>query len=236
MSDEELVAFMRATMVDGREPAPSIETPLHSMLPFRFVVHTHDFATQALTDTTHPEALVREALGAEVAYVDYFRPGFPLARAVMDLGSLDPGTRGLVLGRHGLVAWGETAKDCYDNLHRLIGLAEGFVAKGRGTHAVAPFGETKVAAAEPARRRQRAVELLPEAAGAALARKAGDPALRRLAGGASPSRGRRTRRPSSAAACRRPSTSCAAAAFPFTSTPTSGPSRRPMPSAPSRRP
>src|SRR4029453_3008804 len=94
LSDEELVAFMRATMVDGREPAPSIETPLHSMLPFRFIVHTHDFATQALTDTQRPEALVREALGAEVTYVDYFRPGFPLAQAVMDLGPIDPNTRG----------------------------------------------------------------------------------------------------------------------------------------------
>ncbi|HVQ27982.1 MAG TPA: bifunctional rhamnulose-1-phosphate aldolase/short-chain dehydrogenase, partial [Vicinamibacteria bacterium] len=63
LSDEELVAFLRATMLDGSEPAPSIETPLHAMLPFRFIVHTHDFASQALTDTKNPEALVREAFG-----------------------------------------------------------------------------------------------------------------------------------------------------------------------------
>jgi rhamnulose-1-phosphate aldolase/alcohol dehydrogenase len=160
LSDEDLVAFMRATMIDGREPAPSIETPLHSMLPFRFIVHTHDFATQALTDTKHPEALVREALGAEVAYIDYFRPGFPLARAVMDLGPIDASARGLVLSRHGLVAWGETAKDCYDNLHRLIGLSESFVAH-RGAKD-RPFGETIVAAAEPTERRSKAVALLPK--------------------------------------------------------------------------
>jgi rhamnulose-1-phosphate aldolase/alcohol dehydrogenase len=163
MSDEELVAFMRATMVDGREPAPSIETPLHSMIPFRFIVHTHDFATQALTDTPHPEARVREALGAEVAYIDYFRPGFPLAQAVMDLGPLDAGARGLVLGRHGLVAWGQTAKSCYDNLHRLIELSERRVAQDRGAKAITrPFGEMKVAATEPMERRQKAVELLPK--------------------------------------------------------------------------
>jgi rhamnulose-1-phosphate aldolase/alcohol dehydrogenase len=163
LSDEELVAFMRATMVDGREPAPSIETPLHSMLPFRFIVHTHDFATQALTDTQRPEALVREALGAEVTYVDYFRPGFPLAQAVMDLGPIDPNTRGLVLARHGLVAWGETAKSCYDNLHRLVGLSEKFVAKPPDTKALTrPFGEMKLAAVEPAKRRQQAAVLLPK--------------------------------------------------------------------------
>lgn len=163
LSDEELVAFLRATMVDGREPAPSIETPLHSMLPFRFIVHTHDFATQALTDTPRPQEWVREALGAEVAYIDYFRPGFPLAQAVMELGPLDAGARGLVLGRHGLVAWGETAKGCYDNLHRLVGLAERFVAGKRAPNAFArTFGATKVAGAEPGARRGRAVALLPK--------------------------------------------------------------------------
>ena len=163
MSDEELVAFMRATMVDGREPAPSIETPLHSMLPFRFVVHTHDFATQALTDTRRPEALVREALGDEVAFIDYFRPGFPLARAVMDVGPIAPNARGLVLARHGLVAWGETAKGCYDNLHRLIGLAQAHVAKGRKAAAgAAPIGATHDVAAEAGERRRRALALLPK--------------------------------------------------------------------------
>src|SRR5882757_2870329 len=82
MSDEEMMAFMRACMLDGREPAPSVETPLHALLPHRCIVHTHDFATQALTDTQRPEALVREVFGGDVAYVDYVRPGFPLARAL----------------------------------------------------------------------------------------------------------------------------------------------------------
>jgi len=80
LSDEELVAFLRATMVDGSEPAPSIETPLHSMLPFRFIVHTHDFATQALTDTKRPEALVREALGTRSPTSTTSAPASPWRR------------------------------------------------------------------------------------------------------------------------------------------------------------
>jgi rhamnose utilization protein RhaD (predicted bifunctional aldolase and dehydrogenase) len=90
MTDEEMMAFMRASMLDAREPAPSVETPLHSVLPYRFIVHTHDFATQALTDTPRPRQLVAEALGDEVAYIDYVRPGFPLARAVVELGPPPP--------------------------------------------------------------------------------------------------------------------------------------------------
>jgi rhamnulose-1-phosphate aldolase/alcohol dehydrogenase len=158
MSDEAMMDFMRATMLDAREPTPSVETPLHSVLPYRFIVHTHDFATQALTDTARPEAFVKEALGGEAAYIDYVRPGFPLAKAVIQLGRLAREARGLVLGRHGLVAWGDSAKACYDNLHRLIARAEDFLANRRGTK---PFGEIKVPAVPPEERRRAALSLLP---------------------------------------------------------------------------
>jgi rhamnulose-1-phosphate aldolase/alcohol dehydrogenase len=151
MSDEEMMGFLRAGMLDGREPAPSVETPLHSVLPHRYVVHTHDFATQALTDTTRPEAHVAEALADEVVYVDYVRPGFPLAQAVLRIGRLPDGARGLVLGRHGLIAFGDTARDCYDNLHRLINRAEAYVADR------APGGRAfSSATSEPTAERRRA--------------------------------------------------------------------------------
>jgi rhamnulose-1-phosphate aldolase/alcohol dehydrogenase len=157
MSDEDMMAFMRASMVDAREPAPSVETPLHSVLPYRFVVHTHDFATQALTDTPRPAALVADALEDEAAYIEYVRPGFPLARAVMQLGPLPPVARGLVLGRHGLIAWGNSARGCYENLHHLIQRAEKFVVERRRTK---PFVEVRPPPA-PAARRERARLLLP---------------------------------------------------------------------------
>jgi rhamnulose-1-phosphate aldolase/alcohol dehydrogenase len=158
MSDEEMMAFMRACMLDGREPAPSVETPLHALLPHRFIVHTHDFATQALTDTTRPAEVCRAALGDDVAYVDYVRPGFPLAHAVARF-AIAPGARGLVLSRHGLVAWGETARACYDNLHRLIERAEAYLARGGArTHS---FGALTVPPASGERRRAAARALLP---------------------------------------------------------------------------
>jgi rhamnulose-1-phosphate aldolase/alcohol dehydrogenase len=140
MSDEDMMALMRASMLDPREPAPSVETPLHAVLPYRFIVHTHDFATQALTDTERPDHWVREALGEDVVYVDYARPGFPLAKSVIDQGQLRDGARGLVLGRHGLIAWGDSARSCYDNLRALINRAEAFLssaaAKRTGTSRV----------------------------------------------------------------------------------------------------
>lgn len=157
MSDEEMMLFLRAGMLDGREAAPSVETPLHSVLPYRFIVHTHDFATQALTDTRRPRDLVEEALGGEAAYIDYVRPGFPLARAVIRHGALPDHARGLVLGRHGLIAWGDSARDCYQNLVALINRAEAFVGDRRGR----PFASTRTVTVTPEQRRATARAVLP---------------------------------------------------------------------------
>jgi rhamnulose-1-phosphate aldolase/alcohol dehydrogenase len=162
MTDEEMMAFMQACMLDGREPAPSVETPLHALLPHRCIVHTHDFATQALTDTAEPAARCREALGSEVAYVDYVRPGFPLADKVARLGALDAGTRGLVLARHGLVAWGDTPRACYENLRLLIDRAEDYlhrISKPSGFGAAVSSADGGAQA--HARRRAAARALLP---------------------------------------------------------------------------
>src|SRR5438132_7899975 len=81
LSDEEMMALMRACMLfPDRDPVPSVETPLHALLPARFVAHTHDVATLSLTDTPHAEENVRRVFGQEVAFLEYVRPGFPLAK------------------------------------------------------------------------------------------------------------------------------------------------------------
>jgi rhamnose utilization protein RhaD (predicted bifunctional aldolase and dehydrogenase) len=44
MSDAEMMRFMASCMV-AEGPAPSVETPLHCLLPHRVIAHTHDVAT-----------------------------------------------------------------------------------------------------------------------------------------------------------------------------------------------
>src|SRR5437667_507747 len=82
LSDEEMMALMRASMLfpDG-DPVASVETPLHALLPARFVSHTHDVATLSLTDTPHAEENMRRVFGHDVACVEYVRPGVPLANS-----------------------------------------------------------------------------------------------------------------------------------------------------------
>ncbi len=43
IEDGDMMELMRAAMLfPSRDPVPSVETPLHSLLPYRFISHTHD--------------------------------------------------------------------------------------------------------------------------------------------------------------------------------------------------
>jgi rhamnose utilization protein RhaD (predicted bifunctional aldolase and dehydrogenase)/NAD(P)-dependent dehydrogenase (short-subunit alcohol dehydrogenase family) len=162
MSDEDMMAAMRACMLfPDRDPMPSVETPLHAMLPARFVAHTHDVATLSLTDTPHADENVRRVFGNEVAFLEYARPGFPLAKRLAERfpGGPPEGATALVMEKHGLAVWGETARECYQNLHSVIEKAQAFaVGQAKGKRA---FGAPAAPALEAAARREIATALLP---------------------------------------------------------------------------
>jgi len=159
MSDEEMMTVMRACMLfPDRDPVPSVETPLHSIIPHRFVAHTHDVATLSLSDTPSAREHVERVYGADVAFLEYLRPGFPLAKGMAEryAGGLPKGATGLVMEKHGLTAWGDTAKECYANLLSIISRAEEYLAG----HDKRSFGGAAPARDE-AGRREAAAKLAP---------------------------------------------------------------------------
>jgi rhamnose utilization protein RhaD (predicted bifunctional aldolase and dehydrogenase) len=101
MTDEAMTAILARCLVEPASRRPSIETLLHAFLPARYVDHVHADAICALTKAPDPRAAVHEALGPDVTYVEWVRPGFALARTVAELGS----SEAVVLGHHGLVTW-----------------------------------------------------------------------------------------------------------------------------------
>ncbi len=163
MSDEEMVTLMRACMLcPDRDPVPSVETPLHSLLPHRFIAHTHDVATLSLTDTPSAREHVERVYSDTVAFLEYVRPGFPLAQRVAEMlrgGKLRSGAIGLVMEKHGLTVWGEAAKECYANLFTVISKAEEYVAEHAAGKQV--FGPAVVQPADITTRRRLAAQFLP---------------------------------------------------------------------------
>jgi rhamnulose-1-phosphate aldolase/alcohol dehydrogenase len=128
MTDHEMVDYLARCLVDPSSRRPSIETLLHAFLPARAVLHTHADAILALTNTRGRESTVRDCFGDSVITVPYLRPGFRLSRDVAGAFASKPDAEGLVLMNHGLITWGETAREAYDKHLALVTKAEEWLA------------------------------------------------------------------------------------------------------------
>jgi rhamnose utilization protein RhaD (predicted bifunctional aldolase and dehydrogenase)/NAD(P)-dependent dehydrogenase (short-subunit alcohol dehydrogenase family) len=94
--------------------SPSIETLLHAFLPHRFIFHTHSTALLTLSNQPNGEELCHEMLGDVFGLVPYIKPGLGLALSAAEAYEANPGYRGLVLQKHGLVTFGNSAPEAYD--------------------------------------------------------------------------------------------------------------------------
>ncbi|MEQ1631296.1 MAG: bifunctional aldolase/short-chain dehydrogenase [Planctomycetota bacterium] len=159
MTDEVMVNELRRRLLDVEAPNPSVEALLHAFLPHRFVDHTHADAILLLTNQPDGERLVREALGAKIAFLPYIMPGFPLAKAVADVFDRQPDCIGIVLQHHGIFTFGDTAKASYERMIALVDAAERFARARIG--AVAPMLQGNPAPLLEAERRAAWRLLLP---------------------------------------------------------------------------
>ena len=127
MSDEDMVAHLARCQVDPAAPRSSIETLLHAFVPAKHVHHTHPDGINVLAGTRDGERLIAECFGDEAAWIPYIRPGFTLAKQVGTAVRENPGLKLVVLAKHGLVVWGDTAEEAYRRTIDVINRAVDFV-------------------------------------------------------------------------------------------------------------
>ncbi|MGQ0676002.1 MAG: bifunctional aldolase/short-chain dehydrogenase [Rhodospirillales bacterium] len=130
LGDEDMVEIQRGNLIDPAAPNPSVETLLHAFLRAKFVDHTPANAVLALVDRPDGEKLAREVYGRRAAVVPYIMPGFELAKACKRIYERDRPRDGLVLLKHGIFSFGDTAKQAYDRMIALVTLAEKRLARG----------------------------------------------------------------------------------------------------------
>ena len=151
LSDEDMVDFERQNLLDSRAPPPSVEALLHAFLPHKFVDHTHSTAVLSLTNQPDGEALCRDLLGDRVGVVPYIMPGFHLAKSAAHVYESNTEARGLVLLKHGLFTFGETARGAYEEMIGIVSCVERRLARGRKrVFATAPIPSKTMPAAEVA--------------------------------------------------------------------------------------
>src|SRR4051794_3404779 len=160
MSDEDMVAYLARCQLDPAAPRASIETLLHAFVPAPHVHHTHPDGINVLAGSADGERLVRECFGDEAAWIPYIRPGYTLSKQVAGAVRGNPELKLVVLAKHGLIVWGDSAEEAYRKTIEVIDQAVAFVNERTG--ATPRFGGELRPPADPA----LLSELLPAIRGA----------------------------------------------------------------------
>ena len=150
--DEMVAAFDFCAFGKGGAP-PSIDTAMHGLVDAAHVDHLHPDAGIALATAADGEKLTAECFGDRVAWVPWRRPGFQLGLDIAAIRRERRGAIGVILGGHGITAWGDTSAECEARSLEIIATAQSFIAERGGP---LPFGERVVESLPEAGRRERA--------------------------------------------------------------------------------
>src|SRR5262245_7519767 len=139
--------------------ACSIDTPLHTFVPFKHVDHLHPNSVIAIAASVNQQRLCKEIYGDEVIYVPWQRPGFEIGLLIESLIRDNPKAKGVLLGHHGMSSWSEDDKACYETALEIVELAAAYIeAHDRGEMT---FGGARYQGLSDEERRRVLVEILP---------------------------------------------------------------------------
>jgi rhamnulose-1-phosphate aldolase/alcohol dehydrogenase len=158
--EDEMVAAFDFCLHGKGGAAPSIDTAMHGLVDAPHVDHLHPDSGIALATAADGEKLTAQCFGDRVAWVPWRRPGFQLGLDIAGIAAANPQAIGVVLGGHGITAWGPTSQECEARSLEIIRTAAQFIAaNGRAE----PFGPV-ISGYEPlpeTERLARAAELAP---------------------------------------------------------------------------
>lgn len=158
--EDEIVALYNHCIFDFDSKAPSIDTALHGLLPFKHIDHLHPDAAIAIAAAKDGEKITKELFKGTIGWVPWQRPGFDLGLQLKKCLEDNPGIRGIMLGSHGLFTWGDTAYESYINTLEVIEicaqyLEDSYIKKG------AAFKGQKINALPKEERMTQAAALAP---------------------------------------------------------------------------
>jgi rhamnulose-1-phosphate aldolase/alcohol dehydrogenase len=164
--EDEMVAAFDFCLFGKGGAAPSIDTAMHGLVGCSHVDHLHPDSGIALATSIDGEALTQKIFGDTVAWVPWRRPGFQLGLDIAAIKDNNPQAIGVILGGHGITAWGETSDECEKNALQIIRQAAEYIeANGKKD----PLGKkvAKFARLSDEDRRKRAIALFPSIRGMA---------------------------------------------------------------------
>src|SRR5205807_3977636 len=138
--------------------ACSIDTPLHTLVPFKHVDHLHPNSVIAIAASVNQERLTMEIYGDDVIYIPWQRPGFDIGLKIEQLIKENPKAKGILLGHHGMSSWDNSDKICYETALEIIDRAAQYIEEhDRGEDT---FGGSKFKALDEETRQKLQAEII----------------------------------------------------------------------------
>ncbi|MFI1192253.1 bifunctional aldolase/short-chain dehydrogenase [Micromonospora sp. NPDC020750] len=158
--EDEMVAAFDYCLHGRGGAAPSIDTAMHGLVDAAHVDHLHPDAGIAIAAAADGPELTKEIFGDRVLWVPWRRPGFQLGLDIAAVARANPQAIGVILGGHGITAWGASSEECERNSLEIIRTIQAYLDdRGRAE----PFGPV-IHGYEPLptdERRARAAALAP---------------------------------------------------------------------------
>jgi rhamnulose-1-phosphate aldolase/alcohol dehydrogenase len=158
--EDEMVALFNYCLHDLQSAAPSIDTPLHGLLPYKHIDHLHPDAIISIAASKDGEQITKDLFGGSIGWVPWQRPGFDLGLQLEKCVTDNPQLKGIILGSHGLFTWGDTSYNCYINTLETIEKAAAYLEANFGTKKPV-FGGEKINAMPADARKKQAVAVAP---------------------------------------------------------------------------
>ena len=158
--EDEMVAAFDYCLHGKGGAAPSIDTAMHGLVDAPHVDHLHPDSGIALAAARDGERLTAECFGDRVLWVPWRRPGFQLGLDIAEIHRAHPDAIGVILGGHGITAWGASSDECEARSVEIIATAQRFLdTRGRSD----PFGPVipEYLPLDENERRARAAALAP---------------------------------------------------------------------------
>jgi len=158
--EDRMVGLLYHCIYDLDSKAPSIDTPLHGLLPFAHIDHLHPDSVIAVAAAANSEQVTKDIWGDTMGWLPWQRPGFDLGIQLEQCLADNPNIRGIVLGGHGLFTWGDTSHECYVNSLEVIEMASQYI-EDKISEKGAVFGGSKVNSLSAENRSTKAALMMP---------------------------------------------------------------------------
>ena len=158
--EDEMVSLFNHCIYDLNSRTPSIDTPLHGLLPFKHIDHLHPDALISIAAAEDSEKITKEIWGDTMGWVPWQRPGFDLGLKLEACLNENPRIRGIVLGSHGVFTWGDTSYESYINSLEVIEAASQYIENKISENRIV-FGGQKINSLTSEQRKDKAAKLAP---------------------------------------------------------------------------